>query len=460
VIAGKHVCLKAAQHCSSKHESVYQRYGFTCARRRRLTRLVRSQLARSLYLSVSKDRRVHERTVLIAAQLDLPKPDTVFFESDGTFAPAVSNSAASVFIRVDGTRVSNVSTVDWRRSVEPVRHSFNAVGVASLVSGRHTVALVGQPLAGAFTVGASSNLSVLVHPAQHVRASELATEAGPFDYTSLGRLGPDLPHTPLIARTADVTKPTIAIASATGRRATKGGDGMLGIYLDGRHPGPASSLWTVNDLCTCAEVEAPMFTHALLRGGSRSSSVSLDATEFPWPRPARENTAIFTVRPSATAVVLNGGMQLIGAARSRLQFFPDTVGTVSDGWCMGSSSGWISCPPVGTDVLLAQAAITVPASHPGVVMLLAKSRVQGDKSDRGGNARLWLTVDGKRRGSVGVQQLASPFSVSQRTIAASYLAAGDESLRPGTHVVRVYGRAEGSFIHLFFLRDLPLLWFD
>src|SRR6266508_2184259 len=176
VIAGKHVCLKAAQHCSSKHESVYQRYGFTCARRRRLTRLVRSQLARSLYLSVSKDRRVHERTVLIAAQLDLPKPDTVFFESDGTFAPAVSNSAASVFIRVDGTRVSNVSTVDWRRSVEPVRHSFNAVGVASLVSGRHTVALVGQPLAGAFTVGASSNLSVLVHPAQHVRASELATE--------------------------------------------------------------------------------------------------------------------------------------------------------------------------------------------------------------------------------------------------------------------------------------------
>jgi hypothetical protein len=386
----------------------------------------------------------------------------VFVEADGTFAPAASESAASVFIDVDGMRVSNLSTIDWRGSVDPVRHSFNAVGVASLSSGRHTVELVGQPVAGSFTVSSSSNLSVLVHPAQDVRASELTAEAGPFDYTTLGRLGPDLPHAPLVGRTVDATRPTIAIASATGRRVGHDGDGMLGIYLDGGHPGPASSLWTVNDICTCAEVEAPMFTHALLRGGNRNSSVSLDATEFPWtlPPPAREDPAIFSVRPSATLVVLNGGMQLVGAARSLLQSFPDSVGTVSDGWCIGSSSGWPGCPSVGTDVLLAQATIAVPAGHPGVVMLLAKTRVQGDDSDRGGNARLWLTVDGKSRGSVGVQQLAAPFSVSQRTIAASYLAAGRERLTPGTHVVRLYGRAEGSFIHLVYLRDLPLLWFD
>jgi hypothetical protein len=462
VIAGKHVCLKAGQRCSPKREAVYRRYGFTCTRRHRLARLVRSQLARSLYRSVSEERRVDERTVLLAAPLDLPKRDAVFVEADGTFAPATGDAAASISIHVDATRVSNVSTIDWRGSVDPVRHSFNVVGVVPLSAGHHTAELVGQPLAGSFTIGASSNLSVLVHPAQHVGASQLGAEAGPFDYTTLGRLGPDLPHAPLVTRTADVRRPTVAIASATGRRAAHDGDGMLGIYLDGKHPGPESSLWTVNDICTCAEVEAPMFTHALLRDGRRSSSVSLDATEFPWsiPPPAREDPAIFTVQPSATLVVLNGGMQLVGAARSLLPFFPNDVGTVSDGWCIGTSSGWSGCPSVGTNVLLAQARIAVPAGHPGVVMLLAKTRVQGDESDRGGNARLWLTVDGKPRGSVGVQQLAEPFSVSGRTIAASYLAAGSERLRPGTHVVRVYGRAEGSFVHLVYLRDLPLLWFD
>ncbi len=153
-------------------------------------------------------------------------------------------------------------------------------------------------------------------------------------------------------------------------------------------------------------------------------------------------------------------MQLVGAAKSLLQSFPTEVGTVSDGWCIGSSSGWPGCPPAGSDVLLAQTTISVPDGHPGVVMLLAKTRVQGDDSDPGGTARLWITVDGTPRGSVGVQQLAAPFSVSQRTISASYVAAGDERLRPGKHLVRVYGRANGSFIHLVYLRDLPLLWFD
>lgn len=196
-----------------------------------------------------------------------------------------------------------------------------------------------------------------------------------------------------------MTKPTIAVASATGHRAAHDGDGMLGIYVDGRHPGPSSSLWPVNDLCTCAEVDAPMFTHALLVGGRRRSSISLDATEFPWPRPARENPVIFTVRPSATLVVLSGGIRLLGAAMSSLPPFPKNVGTVYSGWCVGSSSNWMGCPTVGTDVLLARATITVPASPAGVVMLLAKTRVQGDRSDLGGNARLWLTIDGRRRGS-------------------------------------------------------------
>src|SRR5262245_54765979 len=203
VVAGKRVCLKAGQRCSPRREAVYRRYGFTCASGR-LARLVRSQLSRSVYLSVPKERRVDEQTVLLAAQVGLPKPDAVFVEADGTFGSAASGSAASVYVQIDGKRVSNVSAIDWRGSVDPVRHSFNVVGFASLSSGRHTAELVGKPLAGSFAVGASSNLSVLVHPAQTAGASELGFEAGPFDYTTLGLRGPDLPHAPLVARTADV----------------------------------------------------------------------------------------------------------------------------------------------------------------------------------------------------------------------------------------------------------------
>jgi hypothetical protein len=368
-----------------------------------------------------------------------------------------------MYIALDGNRVSNLSTIDWRGSVDPVQHTFNAISGVSLTAGRHTVELVADPLSGAFVVAATSNLSVVVHPAKAVAAAQLATQAGPFDYTTFGLRGPDLPHASLVARAIDGGTPTVALGSATARRNAHDGDGMLGIYFNGKHPGITSSLWTVNDICTCAEVEAPVFTHAaLFARGPRRSTVSLDATEFPWtfPGPPREDPAIFTVQPTATLVLLNGGMTTVGSADSLLSFYPDELGTVSDGWCIGSSSGWPDCPQTGSDVKLAQATVHVPAGHPGVVMFLAKTRVQGDESDAGGYARLWITVDGQQRGSVGLQQLAAPFSVSGRTITASYLAAGSGRLKPGRHTVRVYGRAEGSFVHLVYLSDLPLLWFD
>jgi hypothetical protein len=462
VIGGKRVCLKEGQRCSANQEAGYRRYGFTCARRGRLARRFVTQLGRSVYTSLSDDQPIDTRTVVLSAQIALAKPDVAFLEADGGFAPAEPGSAATMYIAVDGSRVSNLSTIDWRGSGDPVRHTFNAISAVSLASGRHTIELVGVPLSGSFVVAASSNLSVVVHPAEAVAAAQLAAQAGPINYTTFGLRGPDLPHARLLARPIDGRRPTVALGSATARRDAHDGDAMLGIYLNGNHPGITSSLWTVNDICTCAELEAPMFTHALLTGGPRSSTVSFDATEYPWtfPGPPRENPAIFTVQPTATLVVLNGGMAIVGSAPSLLDFFPDLLGTVTDGWCIGSNSDWPGCPPTGSDVVLAQATIRVPAGHPGVVMFLAKTRVQADESDPGGDARLWITVDGKQRGSVGVQQLAAPSSVSGRTVTASYLAAGDARLKPGRHTIRVYGRAEGSFIHLVYFRDLPLLWFD
>jgi hypothetical protein len=403
---------------------------------------------------------VDARTILLSARLSLPRADSVFVESDGSYAPAASDSAADVDVQIDGKEVSNTSSIDWRGSYAPVAHSFNAVGGTVVRAGRHTVALVARAVAGSFTVAAASNLSVFVHPARTLSVARLGAPAGPFDFTSSGLFGPDLPHTPLVAVPADATGPTVALGSASERKVANDGDGMLGIYLDGKHPGPDASLWTTNDLCVCAEVEAPLFTHALLVGGSVGASVSLDATEPPWSAAQGENPSIYEVEPRATLVVLRGGMRNVGSAKSLLRSFPDLAGGVYDHWCVGSSSTWPDCPRVGTDVLLARATIAVPAGSTGVVMIIAKARMGGDRLDGGGTARLWITVDGRREGSMGLQQLAGPFVESGRTMSASYLAAGNQRLGAGKHVIRLYGRAAGTFLHLAYMRDVPLIWFD
>jgi hypothetical protein len=93
-------------------------------------------------------------------------------------------------------------------------------------------------------------------------------------------------------------------------------------------------------------------------------------------------------------------------------------------------------------------------------MFVAKTRVQAGWDDAGGTAKLWLAIDGVRRGSIGEQELAAPSTISQRTISASYLAAGPKRLRPGRHTIEVHGQIDGSFYAVSFSRDLPLVWFD
>lgn len=111
---------------------------------------------------------------------------------------------------------------------------------------------------------------------------------------------------------------------------------MLGIYLNRRHPGTNRSLWTINDTCSYAEVQAPLFTQAVLRGG-RALDSSFDATEYPWTsydpsQPPEEDPAVYLVRPSATLVVLGGGLRVFGKGESLLPGYPDQWGTVWDGY--------------------------------------------------------------------------------------------------------------------------------
>lgn len=417
------------------------------------------QLA-SVYRSLPRDTTVGGRQVLIAAHVTLARTDSVLVESDGDATPVGAGADAELSIEVDGRRVSNVSAIDWRQSVDPVELSYDAVGAAQLSAGTHTVDLIGDAAAGTFSVPAGANLSVFVHPAPAVQSAAIDATAGPFDFTTLGDVGPDLPHTPLASIQPSAAGALVALGSADSESDGHDGDAMLGLYLDGSHPGPASSMWTTSDTCTCAETTAPQFTQALLNGTPRST-VSLDATEFPWtlPGPASEDPAIYAVPQGGNLVVLSGLTGLSGRADSVLPYFADQRGTVSDVSCVASTPGWPGCPSIGTNVLLARTAVYAKGPGPAVVMFTAKTREQGDGSDAGGTAKLWITVDGVPRGSTGVQQLVSPFSVSQRPITASYLAAGANALAPGLHTIAVYGRADGSFVHLAYLRDLPLVWF-
>jgi hypothetical protein len=425
------------------------------------------QQVRSRYLALAQPRAVRARTTLLRGRLSLGRGDTVFVQTDGTYSPLGIGAAGSVFIEIDGRRVSNESVIDWRNSETPVRHSFNAIGAARLPKGTHDVELVAVPIAGAFTVSRSSNLGIHVHPAKQVSVARLPRQAGPFNFATSGLEGraDQLPHVTLASLVADTRTPTVALAAGSARRAGENGDAMFGIYLDGRHPGNRLSLWSVNDLCFCAELQAPLYAHAVLRGGSRRSRVSVEATEYPWDQPGvptkLEDTAVYVVRPSATLVALGGDMHVVGNASSDR---PATRGLAQTAWNWSCAVRGVNtgphCPEVGTNLEIASETFEVPEQHSGVVMFAAKTRLQAGRHDVGGTVKLWLTIDGKRRGSLGVQELAAPDTIGQRTISASYLAAGKHRLRPGKHRVKVYARVDGSFDGVALSRDLPLIWFD
>lgn len=112
------------------------------------------QQRQSIYMALGSDQEVAERNVLLTTQLVLEQPVWVFLETDGSYAPLAKDSAATVHIQVDGQRVTNESRIDWRGSRVPLPHSFNAIGALHLEAGTHTVELVAQSLAGAFTVAA------------------------------------------------------------------------------------------------------------------------------------------------------------------------------------------------------------------------------------------------------------------------------------------------------------------
>jgi hypothetical protein len=61
---------------------------------------------------------------------------------------------------------------------------------------------------------------------------------------------------------------------------------------------------------------------------------------------------------------------------------------------------------------------------------------------------------------MGLQRTRSPNGDSQRSISASFLAAGENAIRTGSHRIEVHTMARGTFTYMSLVNDLPLVWFD
>jgi hypothetical protein len=342
VIAGKGVCLKAGRRCVRKYDAQYRRYGFQC-HSGRLRRRADWQRKRSVYLELAGNQVVEARSVLLRADIVLARNDSIFFQSDGTYEPN-GNSAADIYVAVDGRKASNDSLVDWRTSTRPTAHPFDAVGGLSLPAGRHTVELVAEPASwlplcvnddcrpsgqpasgGSFIVAACANLSVLVHPATQVGSQLLGTDAGPFDFKTAGLLAPDnrltgpLPFVSLLSSGVPPRARAVGLASGWIYEAGNGSDAMLTCLVDGRFPGNAVASWTNQDLWHGAKPRGSLSSQAFLAPTARARTLSLATVEFPWAATwgnGGENPTVYSVAAGTGLTVLSGGMP-VGARRRK-----------------------------------------------------------------------------------------------------------------------------------------------
>ena len=420
-----------------------------------------ARAAASAYVQLGRDAAIAAPTVVLSASISLDRSDNVLVASDGWYRP-VGPADASVHIEIDGQRISDDSLIDWRGSTNLEPHSFDAIGAANLPAGAHTITLVADSPAGQYVIGRGANLSVMIHPADHVQVSELGADTRRFDFTTAGVVtatdgsvtGAPAPHTAVLTQSiAALNAPIVALGSLRAYQDGGAGDAMAGIYADGQNLGNGAANWSVNDLFSGAELQAPMYTHALIPATAAPRQVSLDATEFPWNpnQNGGEDPVMYRIGAGARLVTLWGGLDFYGAASSsdRVNDWYDYIG-------IGADHPYGNVPPTGTDVPIATTALSIPPGRTGTVFFSAQTRVQGDSADSGGQASLWISIDGARVGSTAVQQLSYPNSDSQRTLTASYLAT---ALSPGVHQIQVFARADGSFKHLAVTADAPLIYF-
>ena len=411
----------------------------------------------SSYVSLAADQYVNGTgVVLLTTTVTVASPEWAYLQSDGRYFPS-GGTLANAYIEVDGVESSNDSLIEWRDSTNIAQHSFNVTGASYLSAGTHTIKLKASTTGGIY-YGASTNLSVLTQAATNVNNVALGADTNPLTFNNDGVTEghPLVSYSTILQSTVSPSGVPV-IAFASGRTYDWGtyGDPLWGLYWDGQEPNINSMTWSDNDMFTGAEIHAPMFNQGYFTGSSGTHTVSLVASDLPY----LGDRAEYRIGANARLITLYGGMTVYGKALNSNSALYGPYKRASY-ICIGTNGSNPACPADGTEVVIAQGTVTIPSTHNGVVMFSAKSRVQGDQSDQGGNVFLYLKLDGNLVGSYGVQQLSYPDGDSTRTICASYLAAGNKRLTPGSHTIQVIGRADGNFHNLSLVADLPVIWFD
>jgi hypothetical protein len=423
----------------------------------------------SRYLQMSTDQRVSPGTVnLLSTTVQLPAATWVYVQSDGRYYPG-GTSAANAYITINGNVVSNDSYLDWTQSNAGAQHSFNAVGAQYLPAGTHTVTLHGVAVRAPVFFGAGTNLSILATSATAVTNSRVSADTAQLNFNTAGSaegspLQADDRVNLLSASAGNQQGPIVAMASGRAYVSGAYGDAMMGILLNGQEAGISSMTWSINDLYTGAETQAPLYSQAMFTAAPSQSTVQFVASESPYyqPQDPQTNNVRYRAGANSRLVTLANGFQVYGKGLNP-QFDYAAAGPYRRFAyvCVGTNGFLPGCPAAGSEVVIGRGQVCVPAGHNGAVLFSAKSRVQGDVNDGGGTVYLYLKLNGTGVGSLGVQQLGPrPNAVSTRTLAASYLAAEGAALAPGCHTIEAVAQVVGDFRHMMMNADMPVVWFD
>lgn len=244
------------------------------------------------------------------------------------------------------------------------------------------------------------------------------------------------------------------------------GDAMWGFWADSSCQYTSEASWGVNDIYEGAELQAPMYAHSVYPLGYLDTlNIKFGATELAFgsdraddPSGAHENNVCYKVGSAKLLSVLNDGLS--GGLGGN-----DTFCSTYTWKCVGTTTGEPNCPSANTEVILASDTITIPTGHSGVLFFSAKTRIQaGAPEDDDMVVKLGIKIDGVPVGSIGVQQLYTPYEASSRSLTASYLSAvGDHSspLTAGQHTIEAYIIVETTGAkHPSVPEELTLTYFD
>lgn len=425
----------------------------------------------SKYFSLEQDLVIKNTQVVFSSKINLGEENVILIQTEGQTGP-LDNGTFNIWITIDGKKSGNETAISWKKSSNPQQHTYNAIALQKVSAGEHLIEIIADHTGEDYFIGIGSNLIIMVNPSPTSAVISLSENSPVIDMETTNFENPGtIPTTNIL--NIDITtkgKPLVVLASGISshigdleENAEKSyGDAIWGIYMDDQPLGYNISTWGVNDIYNGAETTAPMYLQAFIENSSNADihNLSLQAGEFPWRSGAPLQKLKYRVIKSSTLVALSGGFTVAGSLQNRV--FDENIHNIHSQWdytIVGSSESSL-LPPVGEPFVLAEGTVNIPEGHNGVIMFTSKIRVQGDVADGGGTCSLWISIDDKIVGFIGVQQLKFPNSVSQRTITASFLATGAQALSPGAHQIKSMIKVDGNFKHLSVHNDMPLMWFD